>query len=301
MILKQIIYPFFILIAVFSPRGVSAQVEDEGHMKVAMRMIGHKILLMTGDSTSRVLPIEKINDGQYRINFEAPFNIYPYELSDRVAEVVEETGISDSYRVEIKTCETQDVHYSYEMGDSTQNDIVPCSTRLLSENCYYLIFTALSKPAVSSTLPTPSRDGLSERPEGGQLYLWTIILLLIPILVIGFFWYQQRKKSRRPSHLTIIGKYQFDKRNMVLLLPEQKIELSSKESDLLSVLHDAANSTVERELILKLVWGDEGDYIGRTLDVFISKLRKKLQEDTNIKIINIRGVGYKLVINGMDD
>ena len=53
---------------------------------------------------------------------------------------------------------------------------------------------------------------------------------------------------------------------------------------------------LEREVILKTVWGDDGDYIGRTLDVFISKLRKKLEANTNLKIVNIRGVGYKLVI-----
>jgi len=44
------------------------------------------------------------------------------------------------------------------------------------------------------------------------------------------------------------------------------------------------------------VWGDQGDYVGRTLDVFISKLRKKLEADTNVRIVNIRGVGYKLVL-----
>jgi len=60
-------------------------------------------------------------------------------------------------------------------------------------------------------------------------------------------------------------------------------------------LPNAVNTTVEREVILNIVWGDEGDYVGRTLDVFISKLRKKLEVDSSIKIVNIRGVGYKLV------
>jgi hypothetical protein len=67
-----------------------------------------------------------------------------------------------------------------------------------------------------------------------------------------------------------------------------KIDISSLSS---------VNATVERDDILKSVWGDDGDYVGRTLDVFISKLRKKLEADSNIKIINIRGIGYKLVLN----
>jgi DNA-binding response OmpR family regulator len=54
---------------------------------------------------------------------------------------------------------------------------------------------------------------------------------------------------------------------------------------------------VERDEILNKVWGDDGDYVGRTLDVFISKLRKKLEADACVKIVNIRGVGYKLVVD----
>jgi DNA-binding response OmpR family regulator len=63
------------------------------------------------------------------------------------------------------------------------------------------------------------------------------------------------------------------------------------------LLHSSANSTLERECILRAVWGDEGDYVGRTLDVFISKLRKKLDADSSLKIVNVRGVGYKLILN----
>lgn len=84
---------------------------------------------------------------------------------------------------------------------------------------------------------------------------------------------------------------------MNLLFADTKIELTSKEADLLSLLHSSANTTIAREQILEIVWGDEGDYIGRTLDVFISKLRKKLEDDPSVKIVNIRGVGYKLILN----
>ena len=94
-----------------------------------------------------------------------------------------------------------------------------------------------------------------------------------------------------------MGKYHFDKLNAELIIEEQRIELTSKEADLLMLLYDTVNTTVEREVLLNRVWGDEGDYIGRTLDVFISKLRKKLEFDTQVKIVNVRGVGYKLVMD----
>ena len=74
-----------------------------------------------------------------------------------------------------------------------------------------------------------------------------------------------------------------------------KLPLTQKEADLLRLLNSSKNTPLKRETILKKVWGDDGDYIGRTLDVFISKLRKKLEAEDKVKIINIRGIGYKLI------
>ncbi len=108
------------------------------------------------------------------------------------------------------------------------------------------------------------------------------------------------KKKRRPKQsgdVVNIGLFQFDQKGMRLNLKAQSIELSSKETDLLYLLFTNENKTLEREYILNVVWGDEGDYVGRTLDVFISKLRKKLEADSNVKIINVRGVGYRFVVS----
>jgi DNA-binding response OmpR family regulator len=129
--------------------------------------------------------------------------------------------------------------------------------------------------------------------------LYNFAFLLIPLLFfIGFIGYTFQKKSRGEidPNLIPIGTSWFDKRNMVLLFGDEKVELSHKEGELLSLLYDSANLPVEREEILKKIWGDDGDYVGRTLDVFISKLRKKLEAEGNVKIVNIRGVGYKLLL-----
>ena len=84
---------------------------------------------------------------------------------------------------------------------------------------------------------------------------------------------------------------------MKLIFNNESIELTSKETDLLALLHSSIDQTIEREKILQVVWGDEGDYVGRTLDVFISKLRKKFSEDENVRIVNVRGVGYRLMLS----
>ena len=84
---------------------------------------------------------------------------------------------------------------------------------------------------------------------------------------------------------------------MKLFYQNERTELTGKEAELLHLLYRQANSTIDRGIILKEVWGDEGDYVGRTLDVYISKLRKKLEADNRLKIINLRGIGYKLIID----
>jgi DNA-binding response OmpR family regulator len=82
-----------------------------------------------------------------------------------------------------------------------------------------------------------------------------------------------------------------------LIYKNDRIELTGKEAELLLVLCEKPNETIDRATILNKVWGDEGDYVGRTLDVFISKLRKKLDYDSRLKIVNVRGVGYKFVMD----
>jgi DNA-binding response OmpR family regulator len=124
-------------------------------------------------------------------------------------------------------------------------------------------------------------------------------LLVVPFLLLaGFIGYAVRRKNpvETDPNLILIGASQFDKRHMVLSFENKKVTLSNKEAELLSLLHASANKPVERDVILQRVWGDEGDYVGRTLDVFISKLRKKLEADASVKIVNIRSVGYKLIM-----
>jgi DNA-binding response OmpR family regulator len=121
-----------------------------------------------------------------------------------------------------------------------------------------------------------------------------VILLVLRSVVVFVLWKRKRSTATDPNIISL-GKFNFNKRESELVLEEQRIELTSKEADLLLLLLEAVNTTVERETILNLVWGDEGDYVGRTLDVFISKLRKKLEADPSIKIVNARSVGYKLM------
>ncbi|WP_425236134.1 winged helix-turn-helix domain-containing protein [Ulvibacterium sp.] len=271
--------------------------QDERHLEVALRMIGHQVLLSSGDSISRILPIRKEEDGRYRIQFESEFEFSPEELVTTINEVVHETRMSTHFIVEVEQCETGEVVYSYEMNLLEHKDLIPCKARRLPKSCYQLFFTLLDfgEPLVASqdVAQAPSNGWLSK--AGPVTYSILSVLLVVLLGTFVFLW-RRRHNSRVDPNVISLGEYQFDKRNTELVLGNQRTELTGKEADLLLLLYKTVNTSVAREVILNKVWGDQGDYVGRTLDVFISKLRKKFEADPRVKIVNIRGVGYKLVI-----
>ncbi len=97
-----------------------------------------------------------------------------------------------------------------------------------------------------------------------------------------------------------LGKYVFDFKFQKLTFGEQEIKLTTREAELLRFLYIHANQLVRRELILMEIWGSDDYYKGRSLDVFISRLRKYLKEDPEIEIINVHAIGFKLAIASTD-
>lgn len=92
------------------------------------------------------------------------------------------------------------------------------------------------------------------------------------------------------------GNYTFDSVNMILISPGNEQHLTRKESELLKVLCQHKNQLLTREVALKTVWGDDDYYIGRSMDVFITKLRKYLKDDPKVSITNIHGTGFKFMV-----
>ena len=88
--------------------------------------------------------------------------------------------------------------------------------------------------------------------------------------------------------------YIFNYSKQTLLFKDESELLTNRESELLFHLYQKKNEILDRTFILNKLWGDDDFFNARSMDVFISKLRKKLQKDSTIQIINIRGFGYKL-------
>jgi DNA-binding response OmpR family regulator len=94
-----------------------------------------------------------------------------------------------------------------------------------------------------------------------------------------------------------IGSYHFNLQTRVLKRGEKEIKLTTKEAGLLEQLCLQKNNILTREIALKAVWGSDNYFTGRSMDVYITKIRKFLSEDPNIEIQNIHGEGYKLVVS----
>ncbi len=93
-----------------------------------------------------------------------------------------------------------------------------------------------------------------------------------------------------------VGDFSFDYQQRLLQIGKRQQPLTSKEADLLKMLCQHKNNVLRREVALKQIWGNDSYFNGRSMDVFITKLRKYMKEDRSVEIVNIHGTGYKLSV-----
>ncbi len=258
-------------------------------LETGMRMIGHRLLLCVEDRDSRILPVEEQN-GYYGIRFSSEIEMVPDDIVDVIGTVMEETGIAEEYMVSVEQCQKEGIVYSFEVRKRKQSSIVPCTGRILPKDCYIVWIRILD----DIPLPKMIQPAAKKNNFNGYYLLYIIPVFLLTFLL--FILIRKRKKQEKEEHILSIGNTRFDTRQLNLLTKIGPVELSHKEAQLLLVLYSNVNQAVERQTLLREVWDDQGDYVGRTLDVFISKLRKKFDADPRVKIESVRGVGYKLMV-----
>lgn len=145
----------------------------------------------------------------------------------------------------------------------------------------------------SKTMPQDVVDGFE---SGGNDYLrkpFAMQELVIRIKVLLSDGRLLKKQEQRGP--VNIGLYQFDPVKQELVFNLRRQTLTAREAELLWLLYENRQELNSKKKILEAIWGDDNFFNSRTLDVFITKLRKHLREDVGVQIINIRGVGYKLV------
>jgi len=152
-------------------------------------------------------------------------------------------------------------------------------------------------PIIFLSAKTLKEDRIKGLRLGADDYLvkpFSIEELLLKIEI--FLKRSQKKTTTTEKVIYTVGKYQFDSKNYLVFTDTEKISLTQRESDLLKLFLDNKNVVLKREEILKSLWGNDDYFMGRSLDVFISRLRKILANEKGIAIENLHGIGFKFSV-----
>lgn len=255
---------------------------DIARREVLLRRIGHEILLQSGDSTSRVLPVKKITENEYQIRFDNDLTFQPEFLVNTTQRLLAKDPLASDYVVNVVNCANASVVYGYAISKNKKDDIVACVGRKQPIGCYMI--NIKYKPTAIIT----AKDGYF---LGGLSFL----------AFVGFIFLRSVKPrvalpDIRHTDMFTLGSMSFDTETRKLITNGKTIDLTKTETRVLRIFALSPNEAIERSRLQKEIWEDEGVIVGRSLDMFISKLRKKLEFDPNIKIVVIRGKGYKLEI-----
>jgi len=256
---------------------------DIARREILLRRLGHELLLQSGDSISRVLPVKEISENEYLITFENDLAFQPDSLVNITGRLLDKDPHASDYVVNVLNCGTSGVAYGYAISKNKKDDIISCKGRKQPRACY--VINIKFKPAGITTVK--------------DVYL----LGSLPFLAfVGFIWFRSVKPRRTApergyTDTLTMGAVLFDSKHRKLIIQGETIGLTVTETRVLLIFALSPNETIERSRLQKEIWEDEGVIVGRSLDMFISKLRKKLELDPNIKIVVVRGKGYKLEIN----
>ena len=150
-------------------------------------------------------------------------------------------------------------------------------------------------PIIFLTAKTLKEDVLDGFKIGADDYITKPFSMEELVFRIEAILRRVKGKKNRDRTTYKIGSFTFDTQKQILARGEKQTKLTTKESELLSLLCAHANEILQRDFALKTIWIDDNYFNARSMDVYITKLRKHLKEDESVEIINIRGKGYKLI------
>lgn len=270
-------------------RNPAAQQLRDKRTQLVIRKVGHLLLLQAGDSSSRILPIKKVGEGIFQLEFQNKFSFQPDTLVKIIRQNLASSDLPTNYIVSVFDCATNQMVYGFEINPFN-NNLVSCQGRIQPKGCYSIQIAFID---------------FNSNESKSSIYQYGAGVVFISL--IGFVGYGYLKSKKKPIPAPInnypesgdyikLGMFMLFKDQRLLKNGIETIELSDKESKLLEIFATQQNQLIERDRLLKEVWEDDGVFTARSLDVFVSKLRKKLKKDSSIQITNIYGKGYKLEI-----
>lgn len=250
-------------------------------VKVALRDAGNQLLLTNNDSTSLILPVNTLSKNRYEIAFQNNLSITPDSLVKTIKNSLQQVNLPKRYIVEVVNCSSNKISYSYQIMGLEELNIVPCLGRQLPVDCYTIQILFLENKLLLTTNTT---------------YVIVLCVLIGALVVLLFYKNKKSGSEQKENTYSKIGAYKFFKDQNKLIKDRVEIKLSAKECELMAMFSANQNKVIKREILVKEIWEDNGVFVDRSLDTFISKLRKKFKHDPSINIVNIHGVGYKLEV-----
>lgn len=150
-------------------------------------------------------------------------------------------------------------------------------------------------PIIFLTAKTLKEDILEGFKIGADDYITKPFSMEELVMRIEAILRRVKGKKTRENTVYRIGRFTFDTQKQLLTIGEKQTKLTTKENELLALLCAHSNEILQRDYALKTIWIDDNYFNARSMDVYITKLRKHLKEDDQIEIINIHGRGYKLI------
>lgn len=260
------------------------------HVNLALRRTAHHLLLQNGDSLSTIPPVKQIDPNTFSVRIE---NLGEYrKLPELLKQSLNIHKIGRSYDVLVFNCETGTLQLGYNMLDLNQPGGVPCENREGKAGCF--IVQVSFEPDLQKAAAEPFNA-------------WWIFPFGTGLAGLGLLAWK-RSRNRKSAGLpvenraisaseTCFGNTILNIQNLTLTTGNSQHQLTYREGKLLDLFVRHRNQILERDFILKSVWEDEGITVGRSVDVFVSRLRKLLAADTSVKISAIHGVGYKMEIH----
>ncbi len=286
---RRRIWVFLVFFVSLPALGLSNSPRFAEQVNLALRRTAHQLLIGNGDTLSGIPPVEQSDSTVFLIRVDSLFDY------DKLPPLLQESltiyGINQAYEVAIVNCNDGQIQLGYSYLDLSGKTGVPCRGRQQQAGCYLLKV---------SFLPSQTEHTTGEK--------WWFVFTGCLLAGLGLIVWRKSATVAAPreenylmdksSQSLKFGKTALDVSQLLLYTGDQVHNLTYREAKLLNLFATHQNEILDRDFILASVWEDEGVTVGRSIDVFVSRLRKLLRPDTSIKIAAVHGIGYRMEITG---
>jgi Transcriptional regulatory protein, C terminal len=275
------------VLALFWPQDASVPTAElpSDNVNLALRRTADGLLRASGDSSSRIPAIEQTAAQTWRINLSQAFQ---YDSLPGLLEAsLHLYSIDQTYNVAVRRCFDKNIVLGYHQADvQNPKSETPCMGREMPEGCHYIEVSFIQ--------------------QAEQLPLWhkkSAFLMLVLGGLAVWLWFNRRKPKPETNEASVttpdaewllFGQSRLDVAGQTLICNGITQTLTFREAKLLRLFAANPNHLLERDTIIQQVWADEGVLVGRSVDMFVSRLRKKLAADPSVGIVAVHGVGYRL-------